>query len=369
MTTNGNGHLPIYELARLFPPMSDEEYAGLKADIAANGVQQAIAVWQGQVIDGLHRYQACEDLGIKAPLLHLADDVDPVAFVLSANMSRRQLSKSQKMIIVAQLPGILKGSNQHQHVFDTNNIKVGTELFFTQTQAWTVQDRATIAGVDPSYQLRADAIVKYGDDDVTAVVQSGHISVEDAYHAVNAARKAKAQAEKAERARVAAEAAKAAEREAAEKARAELEAAEERARAEREAAKAAEREAAEKARVELEAPEEREAAEKSRAEREAAEERAKVERKAEGKARAAREAAEERARAEREVAEAAEREAEDKARAEQEAAEGGNRCRPAGGHREGQCRAGGGAIGSRPATDGRRPHIDQIGLRCKGTAA
>ena len=324
MTTNGNGHLPIHELARLFPPMSDEEYAGLKADIAANGVQQAIAVWQGQVIDGLHRYQACEGLGIKAPLLHLADDVDPVAFVLSANMSRRQLSKSQKMIIVAQLPGILKGSNQHQHVFDTNNIKVGTELFFTQTQAWTVQDRATIAGVDPSYQLRADAIVKYGDDDVTAVVQSGHISVEDAYHAVNAARKAKAQAEKAERARVAAEAAKAAERE---------------------------------------------AAEKSRAEREAAEERAKVERKAEGKARAAREAAEERARAEREVAEAAEREAEDKARAEQEAAEGGNRCRPAGGHREGQCRAGGGAIGSRPATDGRRPHIDQIGLRCKGTAA
>ena len=37
MTTNGNGHLPIHELARLFPPMSDEEYAGLKADIAANG--------------------------------------------------------------------------------------------------------------------------------------------------------------------------------------------------------------------------------------------------------------------------------------------------------------------------------------------
>ena len=322
--SNGNGHLPIHELATMFPPMGPEEYAGLKADIDANGVHQSVAVWQGSVIDGRHRYQACLDLGLYPPIRYLEDEVDPVVFVLSANMSRRQLTPSQKTIITAQLPHLVNGTNRH--TLESERSNVAHQLL--GSNAKTTEERAAIAGVGTTYQQYADAIVKYGDQEVINKVYLGDISVEDAYKGINGARKAKVQAEKAEKARRVADAAEATEREAVEKARAEREAAEERARAEREAAETAEREAVEKARAEREAAEtsEREAVEKARAEREAAEERARkaqetaatAEREAVGKAKAEREATEERARAEREAAEAAEREAVEKARADLE---------------------------------------------------
>ena len=274
---DGNGHLPMHELATLFPAMSDEEYTGLKADIEMNGVHQAVAVWQGQIIDGRHRYQACNDLGIKPPLRYLPDDVDPLSFVLSANMSRRQLTPSQKVIITAQLPRLVHGSNRYH--LESKGIKVESDAVL-----YSRHQRATIAGVDVTYQDRADGIVDHGDTDVIARVRNGEISVRDAYLAVRAAKKAKEQADReAKRAMIARqEAVRAAA--AAERATAEREAAEARVRVEQAAAERekAEREAAERARVEREAVEarisaeraaeaaaEREAAERSRAEHEA----------------------------------------------------------------------------------------------------
>jgi len=42
------------------PPLTAEEYATLKADIAAHGVQVAVEVDdEGNVLDGHHRVRAC----------------------------------------------------------------------------------------------------------------------------------------------------------------------------------------------------------------------------------------------------------------------------------------------------------------------
>ena len=84
--------------------MNDEEFAALKDDIVQHGMHQPIAVWQGSVIDGRNRYLAAEEVGIDPPLRYLDDGIDPVDFVLSANMSRRNLDPSQRAIVMAALP-------------------------------------------------------------------------------------------------------------------------------------------------------------------------------------------------------------------------------------------------------------------------
>jgi site-specific DNA-methyltransferase (adenine-specific) len=208
----------MHELATLFPPMTDEEFAGLKDDIARNGVHQPVAVWREQVIDGRHQYQACHDLGIEAPLRHLDDDADPVSFVLSANMSRRQLSPSQKAIITAQLPLVVNGSNQY--TVESGGVKVGTKFFVPHSQ----EQRALWAGITPRYQSDADGIVKDGAPDIIEKVRNGDITVNDAIVVVRAQRKTKAAAKKAEKERREAEEKAKAEKEAAEKAKAEREA-------------------------------------------------------------------------------------------------------------------------------------------------
>ncbi|MFZ5833268.1 MAG: DNA methyltransferase [Planctomycetota bacterium] len=94
--------LPIHPAADLFPPMTAEEYAALKADIAANGQREPIALLGGKIVDGRHRYRACTELGIEPRVVHLPDDEDIVSYVTSANLHRRHLTASQRAAVAVQ---------------------------------------------------------------------------------------------------------------------------------------------------------------------------------------------------------------------------------------------------------------------------
>jgi site-specific DNA-methyltransferase (adenine-specific) len=98
---------------QLLPALSDEEYAGLKADIAAQGVLVPVVIDEdtGEVIEGHHRLKAWTELrvaGVKVPdypkqVVRFANDDDRVAFVLAANLFRRHLTREQRAEVVARL--------------------------------------------------------------------------------------------------------------------------------------------------------------------------------------------------------------------------------------------------------------------------
>lgn len=92
-----------HRLAAVFPPMTAEEYEGLKADIAARGQVEPILARDEWIYDGRHRWRACVDLGLEPRVEQLAPDCDVVALVLSKNLHRRHLSTSQRAIVAAQL--------------------------------------------------------------------------------------------------------------------------------------------------------------------------------------------------------------------------------------------------------------------------
>ena len=53
----------IHPLAKLMPPMTAEEFTDLKADIRTNGIQMPIYLYEGKIIDGVHRYGAALAVG------------------------------------------------------------------------------------------------------------------------------------------------------------------------------------------------------------------------------------------------------------------------------------------------------------------
>ena len=57
--------MQLDELAGLFPLMSEAEFSALKNDIQANGQREPIWLRHGRVIDGKHRFRACQELGIE----------------------------------------------------------------------------------------------------------------------------------------------------------------------------------------------------------------------------------------------------------------------------------------------------------------
>lgn len=103
----------IHPVANLFPVMSEDEYRALRDDIAENGLRECVVFWKNKLVDGRNRLRACEELGIEASESELDDDVDPVAYVISANLHRRQLKTSQRAMCAAKLAGLPRGTNQH----------------------------------------------------------------------------------------------------------------------------------------------------------------------------------------------------------------------------------------------------------------
>ena len=89
-----------------------EELGELADDIMLNGLHQPIVLYQGQILDGRNRYQACELAGIEPDCTEYEGD-DPLGYVLSLNLHRRHLTASQRAALAAEIANLDLGANQH----------------------------------------------------------------------------------------------------------------------------------------------------------------------------------------------------------------------------------------------------------------
>ena len=90
----------LHPLCALFPRMDGAEFEALKADIGANGLRQPIVTYQGSILDGGNRYEACMQLGVKPLMVEYQGD-DIAAYVESANLHRRHLETASQRVAIA----------------------------------------------------------------------------------------------------------------------------------------------------------------------------------------------------------------------------------------------------------------------------
>jgi len=91
---------PYHPIADLFPLLQDEEFEQLKADIAANGLLEAIWLHpDGSIIDGRNRHRACIETGTRPRFQTWNGQGSLVSFVVSLNLHRRHLTSSQRSVV------------------------------------------------------------------------------------------------------------------------------------------------------------------------------------------------------------------------------------------------------------------------------
>ena len=98
----------MHPLADVVPPMTEEEYEELKADIKAHGLCEPITLHQGKVIDGKHRYRACLELGIEPDTRKLSTNGSPLEYIISENVKRRHLTTGQRAALAVEIRPLIK---------------------------------------------------------------------------------------------------------------------------------------------------------------------------------------------------------------------------------------------------------------------
>jgi site-specific DNA-methyltransferase (adenine-specific) len=92
-----------HPIASIFPPMDWEELEALVADIRERGVLEPITLYEGKILDGRNRAEACRRLGITPPTCEFTGDVlEAVAYVWARNRLRRHLTSSQAAVAEAR---------------------------------------------------------------------------------------------------------------------------------------------------------------------------------------------------------------------------------------------------------------------------
>jgi ParB-like chromosome segregation protein Spo0J len=106
----------FHKLSLIFPEMRHAQYKALVEDIKKRGLREPIVLFEGEILDGRHRYLACKEAGYqfgKADITEFKDD-DPIAYIVSYNLHRRHLTENQRAVVAARISTLRHGANQHR---------------------------------------------------------------------------------------------------------------------------------------------------------------------------------------------------------------------------------------------------------------
>lgn len=151
--------------AKLFPLITGSELEELAADIDENGLNEPITTYQGMILDGRNRYEACSLLGKKPKFNEFSgSEKDALAYVLSANLRRRHLTDSQRGMVAAEMANTGRGKP------NSANLQI-MEPLISQAKA------AEAVSVSTRTVAAAAAVKNTGIDELTEAVKSGEVPV------------------------------------------------------------------------------------------------------------------------------------------------------------------------------------------------
>lgn len=143
--------------------MSNEELIDLAEDIAANGQQEPIWLYDGKILDGRNRYRACFAKNVEPRTEHYTGR-DPLRFVLSKNLHRRHLTVGQRAMVAADLATMRSGER--------------TDLDFPSELPKVSQaEAAELVGVSPRSVVDAVKVKVEGVPELVKAVADGTIPV------------------------------------------------------------------------------------------------------------------------------------------------------------------------------------------------
>ena len=160
-----------HAFAEILPALSDSDFDSLRESLKTDGyLGPPIYTFEGKILDGVHRYRLCVELGIDPPCVEYTGD-NAFRFALNQNIARRHLNESQRAMVAARLVTPKKGRPKLNASIEAFN-QAGSAALLTVSRA-TVQ--------------RAQALLATKEKAAIAAVDAGDLSVYRALHQIKQA--------------------------------------------------------------------------------------------------------------------------------------------------------------------------------------
>lgn len=154
--------LEIHPVAKLWPVMSDADFTALMDDIRENGQQVPIQLYDGQIIDGAHRYKACVELGVEPDTQDWdGTEAQLIPHVVSLNDRRRHLTASQRAMIAEKIA--VRGAGRRPDPIGSGEV--------------SRKEAAKLMNVGKSSIIRARTVVDSGVPELAEAVEKGDVSL------------------------------------------------------------------------------------------------------------------------------------------------------------------------------------------------
>lgn len=175
-----SSNLTQHALSAAYPAMDSGDFDALAADIKNHGLREPITLFEGQILDGWHRYNACIVGDVPMQFVEF-DEGDPREFVISKNGHRRHLTASQRAA------AIVKAMDWRPHGNQATAIRTSADHASTEQMA-----KVAHVGTRTIEQAKTAERAGLGD-----AVRDGKVSAKQAAEIAKAPKKVQEQAKAA----------------------------------------------------------------------------------------------------------------------------------------------------------------------------
>lgn len=163
----------FHPYADVVPMMGQVELSALAADIQGGGLRQPIILLDGQILDGRNRYRACRIVGVQPTFREFNGEGDPIDYIVSMNLCRRQLTASQKAMAVAKIAALPRGNPALQKSKNPNVSQIRTNAQLEKSTAQV----AKAVDVSPRTVVQAKQVLREAPKETVEEIERGDKSV------------------------------------------------------------------------------------------------------------------------------------------------------------------------------------------------
>ena len=163
----------------LIPPLSDEEYSQLEANLLEHGIREPLSVWGEIIVDGHNRYELATKHNLPFAIVNynFSSERDAIMWIIHNQFGRRNLSSWHRSNLALKFKPIIAEKAKERQIASGGAAPQKS----VEPPIDTQKEIAAIAGVSHDTIARVEKILQTGTPETIEKLDRREISINEAY--------------------------------------------------------------------------------------------------------------------------------------------------------------------------------------------